>query len=48
MADSGRFVGTEEEVVAFLTLIMKKQVTAIRGEMCSRGFDKPWTALRNK
>ena len=58
MADNGRFVWTEEEVVAFLTLIREKQIIAIldskqqrnasiyqelRMEMCSRGFDKPWT-----
>jgi len=62
MADNGRFVWTEEEVVAFLTLIKEKQITTIldskqqrntsiyqelRVEMCSWGFDKPWTALRN-
>ena len=62
ISDNGRFVWTEEEVVAFLTLIKEKQITAIldskqqrntsiyqelRVEMCSWGFDKPWTALRN-
>jgi len=29
MADNGRFVWTEAEVVAFLTLIKEKQITAI-------------------
>ena len=29
MADNGRFVWTEEDVVAFLTLIKEKQITAI-------------------
>jgi len=29
MADNGRFVWTEEEVVVFLTLTKEKQITAI-------------------
>ena len=61
MADKGRFFcGRKKEVVAFLTLVKEKQITAIldskqqrnasiyqelRVEICSRGFDKPWTAL---